>query len=124
MSVSILPELIPAELYLDRCLAIRRPAVRPVRAAYVRRRGSCEQGRALEALGHALEYLVDSRMLNDDSHPHDPQAAAGEREAVQILMRLSRTVFSECPEVVPLGRRVRQWIAAHGSHRAAVKAES
>jgi hypothetical protein len=71
-----------------------------------RRRGTLEQGRALEALGHAVEYLVDSRLFHaGELNPVD------EHEAVQILMRLSRAVFAECPEVVSLRRRMRQWVA-------------
>ena len=74
---------------------------------FIRRRGSLEQGRALETLGHAVEYLVDSRMFQvEDSSQRDHQ------EAVQILMRMSRAVFAECPEVVSLRRRFRRWIEA------------
>lgn len=69
----------------------------------VRRRGSPQQGRALETLGHAVEYLIDSRMfqLGDTSREN-------ETEAVQVLMRLSRLVFNECPEVVSLQTRLRR----------------
>ncbi len=57
--------------------------------------------RALEVLGHAVEYLVDSRMFMLGEHNR-----AAETEAVQILMRQSRTVFAECREVVPLRVRL------------------
>ncbi len=115
MPVSTLPELSPADVTADLApdLAFARSApvpqrdVRRARPAYVRRRGSAEQGRALEILGHAVEYLVDSRMRFND-----PLAAAGEREAIELLMRLNRAVFAECPEVVPLRRRIGQWFAA------------
>ena len=74
------------------------------RSRYIRRRGSAEQGRALERLGHAVEYLVDSGMfLRDERNKRDEDAA------IQILMRLSRAVFAECPEVVPVGRRLAKW---------------
>lgn len=69
-----------------------------------------EQGRALETLGHAVEYLVDSQLFevgggsNRDDH-----------EAVQILMRLSRAVFAECPEAVSLRRRMRGWFVSRFS---------
>jgi hypothetical protein len=59
------------------------------------------QGRSLELLGHAVEYLVDSRMFMIE-----PSTAKSEREAVQILMRLSRMVFSECEEVVTVWDRM------------------
>lgn len=73
----------------------------------VRRRGNMAQGHALETLGHAVEYLVDSRMFMEDAG--DPTS---HREAVQILMRMSRTVFSECPEVQPVRRRMVRWLTS------------
>jgi hypothetical protein len=72
----------------------------------VRRRGSVAQGRALEMLGHSVEYLVDSRLFQAGDHNQ-----RAEQEAVQILMRLSRAVFAECPEVVSLRKRLGRWIA-------------
>ncbi len=84
---------------------------RPQPPVAVRRRGSREQGRALEMLGHAVEYLVDSRLFRraDDDLRAD-------EEAVQILMRLSRVVFAECPEVVSLRRQIGRWILERFSH--------
>lgn len=76
----------------------------PQKAAYVRRRGSIAQGQALETLGHAVEYLVDSALFlreTSDSRAH--------QDAVQILMRASRNVFAECPEVLSLRSRFSQW---------------
>ena len=76
------------------------PANRERRQRTVRRRGTLEQGFALETLGHAVEYLIDSRLFTpSDAH------AQSDQEAIQLLMRMSRAVFAECPEVVPLGRR-------------------
>lgn len=69
------------------------------------RRGTAEQGRALEALGHAVEYLVDSRLFTLDQ-----AAVRSDDEAVQIMMRLSRAVFAECPEVVSVRRKLRMWL--------------
>ena len=114
MPVSTMPELshaqltaqFAAQLTSGRSAPVTQRAVRHARPTYVRRRASSEQGRALETLGHAVEYLVDSRIRFND-----PLASAGEREAIEILMRLNRAVFSECPEVVPLSRRIRQWFA-------------
>jgi hypothetical protein len=67
------------------------------RRRLVRRRANRVQGRSLEMLGHAVEYLVDSRMFEVE-----PATAKAERDAVQILMRMSRMVFSECDEVVSI----------------------
>lgn len=69
------------------------------------RRSTLEQARALETLGHAVKYLIDSRLFDQvDRNPRDKE------EAVQILMRMSRAVFAECTDVVPVGRRMRQWV--------------
>jgi len=72
----------------------------------VRRRGSMEQGRALESLGHALEYLEDSRARMDGGDE------SAEVEAMQILRKASRTVFAECPVVHSLRVRLGRWMAA------------
>jgi hypothetical protein len=69
----------------------------------VRRRPTKTQGRSLEILGHAIEYLVDSRLhLVADASLRD------DAKAREILMRLSREVFAECGEVVPARRRLKQ----------------
>lgn len=73
--------------------------------ATIRRRANIQQGRALEILGHAVEYLVDSRMFLI----HEP-ATRADAEATTILMRLSREVFTECAELVSPGRALHQWI--------------
>ena len=72
----------------------------------VRRRASYQQGRGLKILGHAVEYLIDSRMFLIDQ----PSTRA-DSEAVQLLMLLSRQVFAECAPVPPPVRRLRHWIA-------------
>ena len=61
------------------------------------------QGRALETLGHAVEYLMDSRLFLVERAT--PKA---EQDALQILMRMSRAVFLECPEVVSVWTRFGQ----------------
>lgn len=80
---------------------------------YVRRRPDPYQGRALEKLGHAIEYLVDSRMSARDS-----QTTRADAEAVDILMGLSRCVFSECEEIVPASQRFKAWMMRLVSRRA------
>ncbi len=78
------------------------------------RKGNMQQGKALEVLGHALEYLQDSRMFLID----EPTSCA-EEEAVKILAGLSRAVFAECAEVKPFSRRWRDWIVGRRSMAAA-----
>jgi len=74
----------------------------------IRRRPTLSQGRALEMLGHAIEYLVDSRMHRDQG-----LSSQADGEAEQVIMRLNRAVFAECAEVVPggsLGGWLRLWL--------------
>jgi hypothetical protein len=72
----------------------------------IRRHPTPEQGRALEKLGHAIEYLIDSRLYAPSSLPIEAN-----QQASQLLMRLSRELFADCPEIVPAGRRLRHWLA-------------
>lgn len=78
----------------------------------IRRRPNPDQGRGLEKLGHAVEYLIDSRMALVNK-----PATRADAEAVDILMRLSRSVFAECEEIVPVGRRLKQWVLSKVSGR-------
>lgn len=75
-------------------------------APAIRRRGNLQQGYALEKLGHAVEYLVDSRLFAQSE-----KEAKSDQEAIQLLMRMSRAVFLECPEVVPMRRRLADWFS-------------
>ena len=77
----------------------------PRRKDAVRRRPTPQQGRALEILGHAVEYLVDSRL-----HLHRGVAQSSDELAVQLLMRLNREVFADCPQIVPVHLRLRRWL--------------
>ncbi len=60
---------------------------------------------ALEVLGHAVEYLIDSRMFLTDV-PY----TRSEEEAVQLLMGCSRRVFEACPVIVPVKTRLATWV--------------
>jgi hypothetical protein len=75
----------------------------PRRAA--RRRISPVDGRALEILGHAIEYLADEYALSAAQigmlSSSDPRV-----EAIQTLMALNRQVYFACPEIEPLLRRI------------------
>lgn len=93
----------PAAAHLRRTDLFHDPAKQK---GIIRRRPSPPQGKALEKLGHAVEYLVDSRMVLI----HEPSTRA-DAEALDILMRLSRRVFSECEEVIPVGRRLKIWVS-------------
>jgi hypothetical protein len=71
------------------------------------RRITPERGRALEKLGHAIEYLVDEQF-----HEGFPTQTSDHPEAVQLLMELRRKVYMEAPEIVSLGERVRLLLSA------------
>jgi hypothetical protein len=69
-----------------------------------RRRISPEAGRALEILGHAIEYLGDEFA--------DPAGSLNslnaQMEAVQLLMEINRQIYFQCPEVPSMGTRWRE----------------
>ena len=76
-----------------------------------RRRISAEDGRALEMLGHAIEYLSDEYSYEDGSFPPgDPQV-----QAMQMLMQLNREIYFSCPEVPSLRDRFRAWLGARAA---------
>ncbi len=58
-----------------------------------RRHGALAHGRALGMLGHAVEYLIDSRLFDRREH-----YVRDDQESIQILRRMSRAVFAECPQ--------------------------
>ncbi|WP_419806794.1 hypothetical protein [Terriglobus sp.] len=68
-----------------------------------RRRTTPQQGRALELLGHAIEYLVDSRLPEGGPTP-------AENRAIRTLMACSRSVFEDSIAVVPMHQRVNNWM--------------
>lgn len=74
----------------------------------IRRRPSQVQGRALEKVGHSIEYLIDSRLFITSGL--DDRA---EHEAVQVLMSASRAVFSECAKIVSLRHQFSRWVEQH-----------
>jgi hypothetical protein len=72
------------------------------------RRITPEAGRALEILGHAIEYLTDEYMQEGKVlSAADPQI-----RAIRLLMELNREVYFDCPVVPTLGERVRTFFSA------------
>ncbi len=82
------------------------PAARDAHGSMRRRRISPEAGRALEILGHAIEYLADEFVHSGGSL----SARDGQVEAVQLLMAINRQIYFNCPEVPTLGERLRAWL--------------
>jgi hypothetical protein len=75
----------------------------PAHGAMHHRRISPQAGRALEILGHAIEYLSDEFAHAGGSlSAHDAQV-----EAVQLLMGINRQIYFACPEVPTLAERLR-----------------
>lgn len=74
-----------------------------------RRRVSPQAGRALEMLGHAIEYLTDEHVhRGGDLSAHDPEI-----EAIQLLMARNRQVYFDCPEIPTVVERCRAFLRAH-----------
>lgn len=79
----------------------------------VRRRLSPESGRALEMLGHAIEYLADEYAV-DDEHKGPLGSADPRVEAIQVLKALNRAVYYSGAEVPPASSRLRRWFGGVG----------
>lgn len=74
----------------------------------VRRRTSPEAGRALEILGHAIEYLADEYIHEGGSL----SANNGQVQAIQLLMALNRQIYLECPEIPTVKQRISNFLRA------------
>jgi hypothetical protein len=78
-----------------------------------RRHITVEAGHALEKLGHAIEYLADEFVLDGG----EVSSKNGQVEAVQLLMRMNRQVYFECPEVPTIGERLRAMLHIHAGYK-------
>lgn len=67
------------------------------------RRISPKAGRALEILGHAIEYLTDEYVHEGASF----SANDAHLKAVQILMAMNRQIYFACPQVPTFRERWR-----------------
>jgi hypothetical protein len=88
----------PAALENEGCDILRK------RGRVRRRRISPEAGRALEILGHAIEYLTDEFVHSGGLL----SARNAQLEAVQLLMGINRQIYFQCPEVPSMGERWRE----------------
>jgi hypothetical protein len=71
----------------------------------IRRITGTHHGRTLLTLGHAAEYLANSRRYSMRAYDREAEV-----EAVHILMELSRSVFEEYAERRSLHRRFENWL--------------
>jgi hypothetical protein len=77
------------------------PATATLRPIARRRQISPDAGRALEILGHAIEYLTDEFVHEGGFF----STQDGRLDAVQLLMAQNRLVYLSCPELPTLGER-------------------
>jgi len=76
-----------------------------------RRRLDVQAGRALEILGHAIEYLTDELVHEGGSLSADDARV----QAVQLLMALNRQVYYACPEEPTLAERCSSLLGLRGA---------
>lgn len=92
------------------CLPPLTRRLEAMRRGSVRRHVSPVSGRALEILGHAIEYLADEYVhkatRTGTLSPDDPRI-----DAMYILMSLNREVYYACPEVEPALVRIARWFS-------------
>jgi hypothetical protein len=98
----------PSRLHLAVRSERLQPAVRPedvvsiaLTGQPVPRRLTREQGWALEILGHAVEYLIDSRLFRGETR---------DSEAISMLKGANRSIFQDSVVGAPIGMRVRRWL--------------
>ncbi len=85
-------------------VAVPAPVAETIRTGLKRRRSiSPQAGRALEILGHAIEYLTDEFIHEGGTFSSNNS----QLQAVQLLMAINRQIYFECPEVPPFAKRLR-----------------
>jgi hypothetical protein len=95
----------PQQQMGSRAIGLVSPA-----APLVRRQLSRESSRALEILGHAIEYLADEYAV--DKADKGPLGNADPRvEAIQVLKALNRAIYYSGAEVRPAFGRWRRWFS-------------
>jgi hypothetical protein len=91
--------------------AVNLPAARGAvasRQPWRPRRITPEAGRAIEMLGHAIEYLADEFAL--ECRSREESVAVGKHPritAIELLMTRNREIYFSCPAVPTLGERLR-----------------
>lgn len=66
-------------------------------------------GRALEILGHAIDYLIDEFVVEFGDAPD--VLRYGRLEAIELLKATNRRIYFACPEVPTLRERVTAFIS-------------
>ncbi len=83
---------------------VKPGAIVPVRRS---RRLSPEAGKAIEKLGHAIDYLTDEFALDCMSAGSRTLSCPNPRiAAIEMLMACNREIYLSSPEVLPLPERL------------------
>lgn len=84
-----------------------------------RRRVSPEAGRAIEILGHAIEYLADEFALDCMENESEAWIAGTHRgshpqlQAIELLKARNREIYLSCPVIPSIAERLRAWLRWH-----------
>jgi hypothetical protein len=78
-----------------------------------RRRIEPEAGRALEILGHAIDYLADEYIHRGGALAEQDPAF----EAMQLLMERNREIYFACPEIPDWKERIGSWWSPKPRHK-------
>ena len=79
----------------------------------IHRISKTHHGRTLLTLGHAAEYLANSRRYSIQSFDKKGFDSKGDDEAIHILLELSRSVFEDFAKPQTLSRRIGNWVVEH-----------
>ena len=92
----------------------------PARTKAAPRMLSPEAGRAVEMLGHAIEYLSDEFALNCMDRILGTEPGLHPRlRAIELLKARNREIYLSCPEAPTIKERLQGWF-----HRAKAKGET
>jgi hypothetical protein len=75
-----------------------------------RRRITPDAGKALEMLGHAIEYLADEFALECRTRGVAQARKHGTVVAIELLMEKNREVYLSCPIAMTLIERLREML--------------
>jgi hypothetical protein len=95
--------------FFDRPMPPRPVTSSALPGPFVRRLHSRESARALEILGHAIEYLADE-YANDRTNKGPLGSADPRVEAIQTLKALNRAIYYSGTEAQPAFKRMRRWL--------------
>jgi hypothetical protein len=90
---------------------VRAAASRVDVGARRRRIVSRQEGRAIEMLGHAIDYLADEFALDCmDLVPEIGPGLPARLQAIEMLMARNREIYLNCPKAPGPMERLRGWL--------------